>query len=199
MNSILLFVSFFLLITIEETIAGLKCNTIAESNECKAKSGQFCLCPSARNQNSTIWKVPAKGTCPSIGCKLVSQFCYCNNENCVCILITCDETTCVSDMEQFGCYCYFGNWVLRTTYKPPGPYCSNLLSEIGNQNGSYQCSKIPCSCDQFGDCSCKPPMNNKPPNPISQNDSKASEKCRKRSFEFCLCESLPPYRDEYCE
>lgn len=176
--------------------------------ECEAKTKNFCLCPSDYNypNHSNHWPVPIKDQCRSIGCMLDGSNCQCrrshdrddhgddrrdrlshvhSHENCECNANKCNKTLCTGKKFENGCFCYFGNKVIRTYGMPISKNCSDLLSEIGDHNGHYQCSAFSCNCDQYGDCVCKPPKNMIPQSPKpKQCDSK---QCEKQSFDFCEC------------
>lgn len=163
-----------------------KCNNI----ECEAKGKQFCICTSFNHQNhSSHWPVPKPDTCPSIGCSQAGNDCSCFKTfkyDCECNEIyQCNKQQCVSQSLYSGCYCYFGEKAIRTYDIPASKNCSDLLREIGDHNGRYQCSAIPCNCDQYGDCICKPPRNKNPP--TEKRKQCVYENCQKRSFEFCQC------------
>ena len=159
-------------------------------HECEAKSNQFCLC--SKSNQSTHWPIPKTDppSCPSIGCILAGRECRCGiDEQCGCEENLCNKTECESASLENGCYCYFGDKGL-TTYElkrlPPSKRCSDLLREIGNNNGRYQCSRYVCGCDEYSDCRCKPPTNKNPPIPKQKHC--VSDECKARSFEFCQCE-----------
>ena len=171
------------------------CNDI----ECEAQSKEsFCLCTNYKHPNrSTDWPIPKKDTCPSIGCLLSGQYCFCKwtrGEDipinyCDCDKnYNCNQTECsINNSLYKGCYCYFGDKEIRTNDMPPSKKCSDLLREVGDHDGRYQCSPFSCNCDQYANCVCNPPKN-KNPETTKPNECDY-EKCQKRSFEFCQCTS----------
>ena len=158
---------------------------ICNYTKCEAQSTQFCLCNYPNH--SIHWHVPKDESCASIGCMLAGQQCYCGiNGKCRCTNYLCNKTECAAQTLQSGCYCYFGNSILTTDNQPASNRCSDLLNEIGNRNGLYQCSSLSCGCDRFGECACKPPKHINPPKPLPIHCDQSS--CTSSSFEFCECD-----------
>lgn len=162
---------------------------VAYLNECEAQGKFFCLC----ENNQTLFHHKAtKDICDSIGCVLAGNYCLCGKEgHCICR----DLNLCHYQCNQYpdfytkgyykGCYCYFGDKVITTEYVPKSGNCADLLKEIGDRNGRYQCSRYACGCDQNTDCVCNPPTYK------YHSDLKKKQcdscKCQKRSFEYCQC------------
>lgn len=155
-------------------------------NKTKCKSYEYCYCA---KQSTRSWPVPPRDTCESIGCSLSGKDCECQGPDyCSCNgLYVCNPTECAAKSLNSGCYCYFGDkeiWVKDFDFDA-GRKCSNLLREIGNHDGQYHCSAIPCECDQFDDCVCKTPKNKNPQTPKPKHCD--SKQCEMKSFEFCQC------------
>lgn len=158
---------------------------------CEEFGKQFCICPKNNYRNrSTHWPVPKNDFCPSIGCSPAGEECMCYRSYiCGCNDISqCNRTECKEMSLSSGCYCYFGDREIRTYGMPASQNCSDLLREIGDHNGLYQCSAFSCNCDHYGDCICTPPQNK---NLQTTRPKKCDYKeCKKRSFEFCHCTHL---------
>ena len=161
--------------------------------ECEATAEKYCLCAEFKYRNhSSNWPLPKKDTCLSIGCLLSGNNCYCqygypdeNQQFCDCNEINCNNTECAREAFSSYCYCYFGDKVIVTQDMPKSKNCSDLLSEIGDHQGRYQCSGFSCKCDIYGDCVCMPPKNTNPQAPKPKQCN--FQQCKKRSFEFCQC------------
>ena len=174
----LLVALFIILMVVEET------TTQCDYKACQNSGRQFCTCPNDYEEYS----VSKMDTCPSMGCKLDGNQCYCNGTVCSCRSNDCSPTECDAQSSQRGCYCYFGQKILTTYYQSLNRSCYNadLFIEIGDNNGSYVCGSYSCQCDQFGECVCNPPKNSNPRMPTSKHCDSAE--CFARSFQFCQCD-----------